>query len=53
MGSSICHVLNPSDGAATDVEVLDVDGDGVDDVVTAGTRLDIFRNGLDGARTHD
>ena len=47
------HVLNPSDGAATDVEVLDVDADGVDDVVTAGTRLDIFRNGLDGARTHD
>jgi len=47
------HVLNPSDGGAAGVEVLDVDGDGVDDVVTTGTRLDIFPNRLDGARTHD
>lgn len=51
-GLSDPHVLDATGGWASDVEVFDSDGDGVDDVVSAGARVDVFVNRLGGARTH-
>ena len=46
------HFLHPAGGGAADATVIDHDGDGVPDVAMLGSPLTLFRNALDGERTH-